>query len=209
MSKEDFIIELRGYVTEKEIEQYNDSLPSEETMNAYLENYKNYHMVQDHGIATIVSIHNIGTAKATDISVTIEFPDEIKVFSMKDVRNMKEPEAPKKPQNLMNVAYRRAHMLEYAIENMYSQYEFGETLPQLDFSSIYALSNGNSIYESVEILDNIVEIEQNRGILHTKFDYFNGIYLVPLVRGEFSARVTLMCAEYEDPEELEIIFKCE
>lgn len=54
--------------------------------------------------------------------------------------------------------------------------------------------------------DNIVEIEQTQGIVHTKFDYFNGAYVVPFCQGEYEAKVTLMCAEYQDPEETIIKF---
>ena len=80
------------------------------------------------------------------------------------------------------------------------------TLP--DFSSLVAspFKNGNTIYSSIEIEDNIVEIVQKQGIVHSKFDYFYGAYIIPMMTGEFEAKVTLMCAEYEDPEETIIKF---
>lgn len=76
-------------------------------------------------------------------------------------------------------------------------------------SAIYPASVRNTIYESVEIFDRIVEIETKRDIVHMRCDWFNGIYLVPTVKGEFKAKATLMGAEYEDPEEIEIAFICE
>ena len=74
-----------------------------------------------------------------------------------------------------------------------------------DFSSYVASPiRANTVVESIEIEDNIVEIEQKKGIVHTKFDYFPGGYIVPIVPGRYDAKVTLMCAEYEEPEETTI-----
>ena len=30
--------------------------------------------------------------------------------------------------------------------------------------------------------------------------FFRGIYIIPMKKGEFKAKIELMCAEYEDPE---------
>ena len=76
--------------------------------------------------------------------------------------------------------------------------------PLIPISSI-----GNTYFESVEIYDNKVEIETKKDIVHTKFDWFDGAYIVPVRKGEFKVKATLMCAEYEDPEEMEITFICE
>ena len=51
-------------------------------------------------------------------------------------------------------------------------------------------------------------IETKRGIVHTRWDSFGGVYLVPMKKGEFKAKATFMCAEYENPEEMEITFVC-
>ena len=86
-----------------------------------------------------------------------------------------------------------------------SEYKRFSALPDI---STYIASpiRANSIYESIEIEDNIVAIEQKQGIVHTKFDYFSGACIVPLVTGEYESKVTLMCAEYEEPEETIIRF---
>lgn len=209
ISKEDFHFGLQGQVTDAEIEKYNDALPKKEILDAYLDEYKAYHMIQECGITTIFVINNMGTAKATDVSVKVEFPDDILVFDIDDVRNMPEPEAPKKPRDLHEIAYERAHKSEIAIERMYSQLEQLNRSDTVNWPTLAAVTTGNNTYEPVEIEDSIVEIEPNQGIVHTKSDYFGGIYLVPLKKGEFKAKVTLMCAEYEDPQELDLNFLCE
>ena len=55
----------------------------------------------------------------------------------------------------------------------------------------------------------MVSIEIKDGIVHTRLSSFRDIYIVPMKRGEFKARVELMCAEYENPEETELTFICE
>lgn len=209
LSKSDFIGELRGQVTDEEIQAYNQGLPPENEVAAYLDAYRAYHMVVDHGIATTMTIHNIGTAKATDISANIEFPEEIAVYDIDDVRKMDEPKAPEKPRNLQEIAYERAHKSELAVKKMFKQIEGLSAAKPYEWPLIPISSIGNTYFESVEIYDNKVEIETKKDIVHTKFDWFDGAYIVPVRKGEFKVKATLMCAEYEDPEEMEITFICE
>lgn len=209
VTKADFVGELRGKVTDEEIENYNNSLPSEEKMEKYLEAYRKYHMIVDYGIASVITIHNIGTAKATDVSVVIEFPEEIQVLDIDDVRKMKEPKAPEKPRNLQEVAYERVHKSESATVKALTKLE---TFPLPGMVSLPGLSTytvRNSIFESMETSDNVVSIESKNGIVHTKWDSFRGAYIVPLKRGRFKVKVTFMCAEYVDLEETEVTFVCE
>lgn len=208
LSKSAFIGELRGKVTDEEIEIYNNSLPTKEKMEKYLNNYRKYHMIVDHGIASVISVCNIGTAKATDISLVIEFPDEIRVLDINEVREMKEPEAPEKPRNLLDIAYERAHR-ELAIARMFApgeQFGSGRVLSWPDLSA-YAMKN--SAFESLDISGNKVNIEIKNGIVHTKNKSFRDIYIVAMKKGKFKAKATFMCAEYERPDKIELTFICE
>ena len=209
VSQADFVGELRGRVTDDEIKAYNDALPKQEELEKYLDLYRTYHMIVDHGIASVITIHNIGTAKATDVSMTIEFPDEIRVLDIADVRKLEEPEGPKKPRDLQEVAYERAHKSETAFFKTLAQLDqFGDMKP-LSWPDLSAYTVRNNVFESVYISDNMVNIETHNGIVHTKWDSFRDIYIVPLMKGVFKAKVTLMCAEYKDPEETELTFVCE
>ena len=208
LSKSAFIGELRGKVTDEEIEAYNNSLPTKEKMVKYLNNYRKYHMIVDYGIASVISVCNIGTAKATDVSLVIEFPDEIRVLDINEVREMKEPEAPEKPRNLLDIAYERAHR-KLAIARMFApgeQFGSGRVLSWPDLSA-YAMKN--SAFESLDISGNKVNIEIKNGIVHTKNKSFRDIYIVAMKKGKFKAKATFMCAEYERPDKIELTFICE
>lgn len=209
LSQVDFFGELRGKVTDDEIKAYNDALPKQEEIKKYLDLYRGYHKIVDTGIASAITIHNIGSAKATDVSITIEFPDEIQVMDITDVRELKEPERPEKPRDLREIAYERAHRTEAAMFQTMARLDRFGSMPINRFG-INALSLGNhTVFESLDISDNTVNIEIKNGIVHTKYDRFGDIYITPLTKGIFKAKVTLMCAEYEEPEETEITFSCE
>lgn len=212
ISKADFPPDLKKHVSEQEIREYNAALPPRDELQSYLNAYKHYLRLKKNGVATTFYIHNFGMAKATDVSVTIEFPDEVKVFDIGEVTDMDEPTAPEKPEDLFQKTYAKAHTGEMAFYKAFSQMNAFDHLDRsLALSSMLVPSyvSQNSIYESIDIEDNIVEIEQKRGIVHTKFDRFSGAYIVPVIPGEYEAKVTLMCAEYEEPEETTIRFAVE
>lgn len=207
--RSDFVGELSTHVSDKEIDDYNKALPSKETLEKYLEEYKDYKRAQDYGVAVVFYINNFGTSKATDITATIEFPDEVRVYDVTEVEDMEEPEAPPKPYNLIQKAYNRLHRSEIVLENAMRRTEAFNAFPSFHLPDLSSFSRQTSIDESVLVEDNVVDIENKSGIVHTRFDWYRGCYLVALKTGEYTAKVTLMCAEYENPEEFFIKFVCE
>lgn len=84
-----------------------------------------------------------------------------------------------------------------------------EDLSMFSFRRLDTYTIRNTAFDAMNINDNTVYIETTHGIVHTKWDCFKDIYIISLKKGEFKAKVTLMCAEYEDFEETEITFVCE
>lgn len=209
LTLEDVPAELRKFVSDKEIREYNQNLPSEEELQRYIKSCKLYKRIKENGIPLTFFVNNLGNAKATDISVTIEFPDQVRVYDINEIGEMGELKGPAKPKNPIEAAKKqqekeRAFALDIKIPNVLGGIPAG-----IDYSAFTAKMPRlvkNSVFESIEIEDNIVEIEQKQGIVHTRLDYFNGSYIVPMTAGAYEAKVTLMCAEYEDPEETTIKF---
>ena len=204
--------ELKKHVTDQDIEEYNKGLPQEDELKKYLDEYRLYLRLKENGIATTFFVKNLGNSKATDVSVMIRFPEEVRIFDIEEVAALEEPESPKKPEDLSSKVYRRLHPIEAETEkskkNLFSLNGFELSPNYTELLRAPRITN-NTVFESIEIEDNIVEIEQKQGIVHTKFDWFTGGYIVPFAEGEFEATVTLMCAEYEDPEETTIKFVVE
>lgn len=206
LSKKDIPEKLQGYVTDQDIQNYNLELPSEKELAKYLEAYSIYLRLKENGVATTFYVNNIGSAKATDISVRIVFPEQIRVFDISEIEKMPEPQAPEKPENPIQKAYDNLHK-----GNPFS-FDFDhpirkglqEIIAESNFSSLYSEIRNSSLFEMMEIENNVVEIEQRNGIVHTKSDWFPGAYVVPLIKGEFEAKASIMCAEYDRPREATI-----
>lgn len=203
-------MDVRHYITEQEIEEYNAALPSKEEMEEYLEEYRIYLRLKENGIPVTFYIGNNGSAKATDISVVIEFPDQLLIFDYDEIVDMPEPKAPEKPKDLIQKTYEKM--------NHEKLFGFEKTMQSLDaFGSIRDIPSliapsalrTNTIFESIEIKDNRVEIGQKHGIVQTKSDWFSGSYIVPIMVGEYEAKVTIMCAEYREPDVTKIRFVVE
>ena len=112
--------------------------------------------------------------------------------------DIKEPKKPKKPKSLIDTAYMRAHASEIALEKMYSSLGLASNASRL---SIPVLPN--TMYTNLKYIfvsDNRVDVELKNGIVHTKDDFFQGVYIVPLKEGSYSVKVTIMCAEYREPD---------
>lgn len=201
VSKTDFVGELRGRVSDPEIEEYNRALPDKQEMEKYMAEYVAYARKRDCGIPIRIFVRNDGSAKATDISVTLEFPEELEVLEMDDWKDIKAPKKPEKPRSLIEIAYERAHAGETSLEKMYAQLGLLSEQSERRFLVSFLSPPGeNSVSESVAVSDNTLYLEWKDGILHTKSDDLGGVYLAALAEGEYSIRVTVMCAEYAEPE---------
>ena len=98
---------LKKYVKEKDLQAYNAALPSEEEINDYAHKMSVYKTITNGGVALKLRVLNKGTAKATDIRISIVFPKDIFVYDIDDIEKMKEPKAPKLPPNPIEKAEER------------------------------------------------------------------------------------------------------
>ena len=205
--RQDIPVDISRRISDQTIKEYNESLPTKEELEKYLREYRIYLRIKENGIPVTFFVNNLGTAKATDVTVTIEFPEQVLVLEADEAIDMPELKAPQKGEDPIQKAYLQAeHERAFALDLDMKTIGGFRTLPDLSSLVASPFKNGNTIYSSIEIEDNIVEIEQKQGIVHSKFDYFYGAYIIPMMTGEFEAKVTLMCAEYEDPEETIIKF---
>ena len=66
-----------------------------------------YKTITNGGVVIKLRVLNKGTAKATDIRISIVFPKDIFVYDIDDIEKMKEPKAPKLPPNPIEKAEER------------------------------------------------------------------------------------------------------
>lgn len=158
-----------------------------------------------------IRVLNKGTAKATDIRISIVFPKDIFVYDIDDIEKMKEPKAPKLPPNPIEKAEERFmsdlnpvyDLLKNSMDGMQPFYS-ARSLPIID-PAIFNNSN-SSVFESISIRDNSIFAECNQ-LPHKDDIEFDGIYIVPARKGKFKVSVSLMCSEYIEPKVHDIEFE--
>ncbi|EDS77611.1 conserved hypothetical protein [Clostridium botulinum C str. Eklund] len=99
LSYEDVPQQLKEYVTEEEIINYNKSLPSKNDIDRYVEEKIEYLRIKNSGKDINVKVSNDGSIKANNIYIDIEFPKEIRVMEIDKIENLKEPEELEMPVN--------------------------------------------------------------------------------------------------------------
>lgn len=203
--------DLKKYVKEKDLQAYNAALPSEEEINDYAHKMSVYKTITNGGVALKLRVLNKGTAKATDIRISIVFPKDIFVYDIDDIEKMKEPKAPKLPPNPIEKAEERFMsdlnpvygLLKNSMDGMQPFYS-ARSLPIID-PAIFNNSN-SSVFESISIRDNSIFAECNQ-LPHKDDTEFDGIYIVPARKGKFKVSVSLMCSEYIEPKVHDIEFE--
>lgn len=210
LTKSDIYPELRGLVSDKAIQTYNEALPNEAVINQYVNSMAEYNRIRKGGVAFIIQIENIGTSKATDVRVSIEFPEEFLIYEVSDLDDIKEPPMPAMPKNPIYEAEKELERRLNPLANLVHQMSM--SMPM--YSSVRAigadiLSRMNTTSaESIDILGHSVELESVQ-IQHYNLAWFEHIYIVPTAKGKYQIQCTIMCSEYMEPEvkyiEVEVI----
>lgn len=202
---------LKKYVKEKDLQTYNAALPSKEEINNYAQKMSVYEKITKGGVAFKLIVSNKGTAKATDIRISITFPKEIGVYDIDEIKKMKEPQGPELPPNPIKMAeehfmssFNPAYNLLKNGLGVAKPFYSGRSLPVIN-PAIFSNSR-SSVYESIVIRDNVILVECSQ-LPHKDGTGFEGIYIVPARKGKFKATVSLMCSEYIDPEVHDIEFE--
>lgn len=192
---------LENYVSDEALCQYNESLPSKDEIDEYIENLEKYQRIRKSGVAFILQISNDGTAKATDIRVFIDFPEEFLLFKISEIVEIVEPKPPKLPDNPIKRAEEK-----YAKQmdpkganidwNLVNQHSMAVGINALGYrlASVY----DNPINLSLDIDEHGI-VAETQQIPHRDLRLFNGIYIVPIKKGKFKAEVAVMCSEYLEP----------
>lgn len=204
LSYEDVPYELKKYVTEEEINDYNKSLPPKEERDRYVKEKIEYLRIKDSGKDIATKVSNDGSIKANNIYIDIEFPKEIKVVETDKIDDLKEPEKLEMTVNPIKKAEK-----EYS-----KRYLPGAALAMsnslLDYSNLgirglkpinFPKSNKN---QSSWLEDNTITVKIN-SLIHTRQISLDEKHrIIPLDVGSFNEKVTIICEEYEEKLECEM-----
>lgn len=182
-------------VTQEQLDEYNNNLPSEALLEQYVDSLWEYIYKTEANVEFEFYIKNAGNCKAKDINVTMEFPEELLVIDKELLEIIREPEAPKKPKNPIQEAFKKTSV-GMGLDFLSSMHEIPRIEPTL---FAHTLKPAN-IYYDQKIEHNRIKIEI-RELLHTYKYNYDEYCVVPLKRGKFQIKCTLMCEEFLEPVE--------
>ena len=197
ISKDDFTPELYRFINRSEIDDYNNSLPNKEELEKYKDELKTYFQSKEACVRINIGIYNDGTAKSSNVSAEIEFPDGVIVYD-DELFDLEEPVAPKVKKNPIELARKRQEKLKKLGIDFWESGCVNSS--DINFKHRASIMNmlGGSLY-GCEIYDQTVDIECGT-IIHTKSYWKSGIYLVGKTPGKYQIKCTLMCEEYIEPQ---------
>lgn len=197
--------DLLPYVSQDEIQEYNDSLPPAEELQKFNEDLELIKRIKEHHSDLSILVENVGKKRADDIYIDIEFPPSLMVVEKKEVEDCEYPVLEGVKVNPIKKAKSRqqnADMKKLGLGNAFEitgmlRNGLIPTLPQLaDYSVLNPTIYDKNSY--IGLKDNALEIEVNN-ILHTRNVEFEGEYVVvPLQKGQFEVKITIVCEQYTE-----------
>lgn len=197
-------------VTEEEITEYNNHLPSTDMIKEINQYNACLKDIRQNGVAFAVNVNNTGTTKATDVRVMLISEDERFFFYELDkVEEFDKLKLPKLPENPIEKAEkkRQKRLLGFGA--------FGDTLESLQKLSYFEgispiidnvrpiIPSISSPHESITVKDHSVEIDADQ-VLHPTGETFRRFYMIPSESGTFVLKCIIMCTEFIEPIEQEI-----
>ena len=196
---------LKVHITEEEIQNFNDNIPSQSQLDIYNEKYEKFYKQKNYSSGLALKVCNAGTVKANNIYIDIKFPDEFLVID-KDNEN-KEPKNP--------IPYSPIRWAQTRYEKSFEEKKnsaLKSTLHNRIYGSISAVSPSfnmpkiRPINQSwwTSLNENQLTIKIN-SLLHTRCMNFDDEFIiVPLKTGKHSVEVSVICEEFETEEKTTI-----
>ena len=174
-------------ITQKDIDVYNNSLPTKEELKKYKEECLKYDRITKHSTDICLTLVNMGNMKANDIHIEMQFPKEIIVLYKDDAESY---ECPKPPKIASNPLYRKLNILQN-LNNNSSSY----TLPDFSLPPLIKGFNQNQDHWLNE--DNSISVRIDALIHEYNYNIKDEYVIYPTQKGEFEVICNIMCEEYE------------
>lgn len=191
-------------ISEKEIDEYNKSLPSKEKIEEYKNKVLFYERANEHATKIDIKINNNGTKKANDVYIELCFPDEIRVFEKAMIEDIEYPNFPMKVENPINKYYREKNniMIPRIMQN-YDCFKYNASPKRISnlISSVRNISSPNRYFIND---DNSISIRMDNLMHEYEWDINDEYIIVPRKKGEFEIECHIICEEYSR-EQIQII----
>ncbi|MBO6265171.1 MAG: DUF4062 domain-containing protein [Acidaminococcaceae bacterium] len=212
LTLEDVPPEYKGIIVQDDLDEYNRKLPDDKTIQVYNDNMNLYNEVRMNGQRMNFRLFNDGSAKATDIHITLEFPKEFLVMRRSKAERLSEPQELKIPEDPITKAMRerntRGHKQLRAIADVMN----GFIALNNHFDKHYGGPYSNAAYLLSETLskDWRVDIDGQKAhictnsLLHTRCILADDLCVVLAKAGKFTIRAAIICEGYAKLEEKDL-----
>lgn len=198
LSLSDVPFQLKSYVTQEELDEYNNNLPSKEDIDEYMKEMVNYLRLKNAGRLKSFEVQNNGKAKASDIYITLKFPPEIQVMEADDVDELVLPVKPEMPDNPIDKANKKyqkklkpmADFMNKSIATLSPVF-----LANNDMYNVVKrpFTKGAWLNEDNSITVNVVSLT------HTLSTTITGEFaLIPEKNGNYNVEVAIICNEWTE-----------
>lgn len=199
--------QLKPYVSEDEIEAYNQQIQCQEEIDKYNRELELAHKMKNYSVPLVIDVSNKGSLKAKNIFIEIIFPDEFVVYDKDEKRE--------KPSNPLPLSPLFAAQKKYEEDQKAKQVNpISEFQKFLEISSILNAQKSFSATHSMPIRipkfaspnqrwwthlsENKLTIRID-DLLHTRRMRFDDEYrIAPLKSGKHEIKISVICEEYDD-----------
>jgi len=191
---------LRSYVSESDIEKYNQALPSVDKIDEFNKKLELYWRIKETKSDILITIINDGNIKANEVFVDIDFPSEILVLEKNYIASYEFPEIPF-PENPIQKAekkYKKQHTGPFGRFNFDLDFDDFHTRIQdiTPFSETMAEIISSQEYSAI-VKDNKISIKL-KSLLHTRKFEFDDFAIIPMNTGNYEIGIRIICEEYDE-----------
>ncbi|WP_088244183.1 DUF4062 domain-containing protein [Enterobacter sichuanensis] len=194
LTHNDIPSELRRYVNEADLAVYNEQLPEDSEVETYLDSMQFYLFAKNN--LPVFTISNTSVTKANNVSIRIHLPDGLIALSTSDMDDYEVP-ALGLPKNPIDEAAKKRNAAfqtrDFGFFPLIGNNSRSINIP--DFSKRDLYIEGKDYIEG-----GLRYVRQN-----TIDEMSADIHLLPLKRGTFTVKVSILCDEFPDWETTDIL----
>lgn len=204
MSRSDIPINLNQYISNEDIASYNESIPSNEKVDAYNKRLFFYQSYMHHSVRLSPVLENVGRKVASDIYVEIEYPDFLVAVTDRNKTFFTELPVLKFPETPVELVERKLKARD-------SIDKIRHALVTNSFPAPLGLNNnvltGGRTLPLIQPVDpkhwivyekNLITLRAKK-LLQSLTIKFDDVTLVPIKKGEGLINFKIVCEELKEP----------
>lgn len=196
---------LLEFVSKKDIEEYNKSIPSQKDLDDYNKECETFYKIKNYSSGLVIDVANRGSSKANNIYIDIDFPEEVFIYEIGEKNSEPKSPIPFDPIEIAENKYKKMKDKINALSGLHSRFDLQRELmglsrvayPDFNMPTLPDLPPVNQRWWT-RLKGRRITIKID-DLLHTRRMTFDDEYMiVPLMEGNISIEVRVVCEEYDD-----------